>query len=69
VAIARLTVRERDVLTALACGLSDKEIADRLYVSHETVRTHMVNVLGKLGVSSRLQALVFSVRRGLVQID
>jgi DNA-binding NarL/FixJ family response regulator len=68
-AIARLTVRERDVLTALAYGLSDKEIADRLYVSHETVRTHMVNLLGKLGVSSRLQALVFAVRHDLVQLD
>jgi DNA-binding NarL/FixJ family response regulator len=68
-AIARLTARERDVLTALAQGLSDRQIADRLHVSHETVRTHMVNVLGKLGVSSRLQALVFAVRHGVVRID
>ena len=63
-----LTPRERDVLDALAEGLSDKEIADKLYVSTETVRTHMVNILAKLGVNSRLQALVFAVRHGLVEI-
>jgi DNA-binding NarL/FixJ family response regulator len=68
-AIARLTPRERDVLGALARGSSDREIAEQLNVSHETVRTHMVNVLDKLGATSRLQALVFAVRHGLVRID
>jgi DNA-binding NarL/FixJ family response regulator len=67
--IARaLTPREREVLNELAEGLSDKEIAEKLYVSTETVRTHMVNILAKLGVNSRLQALVFAVRHGLVEI-
>ncbi len=68
-AIGRLTPRERGVLRALADGLSDKEIAERLHVRPETVRTHMVNLLQKLGVDSRLQALVFAVRYGLVKID
>ena len=68
-ALARLTPRERDVLQALAEGLNDKEIAQRLYISTETARTHMVNILGKLGVGSRLQALVFAVRHGAVTID
>lgn len=68
-ALARLTPREREVLQALADGLADKEIARRLGVSAETVRTHMVNLLGKLGVESRLQALVFAVRHGAVRID
>jgi DNA-binding NarL/FixJ family response regulator len=63
-----LTPRERDVLNTLAEGLSDKEIAEKLFVSTETVRTHMVNILAKLGVNSRLQALVFAVRHGLVEI-
>lgn len=63
-----LTPREREVLDALAEGLSDKEIAEKLFVSTETVRTHMVNILAKLGVNSRLQALVFAVRHGLVKI-
>lgn len=65
---ARLTPRELDVLRALARGASDKEIAQELVVSTETVRTHMVNILGKLGASSRLQALVLAIRYGLVQV-
>jgi DNA-binding NarL/FixJ family response regulator len=68
-AIDRLTRREREVLKALACGLSDREIAGRLHVSTETVRTHMVNILQKLGVDSRLQALVFAMRHRLVTIE
>ncbi|MDP9355252.1 MAG: LuxR C-terminal-related transcriptional regulator, partial [Chloroflexota bacterium] len=47
-ALDRLTPREREVLAALADGLNDKEIAQRLGVGNETVRTHMVNVFGKL---------------------
>ncbi len=67
-ALARLTKREREVLQALADGLNDKEIADHLHIATETARTHMVNILGKLGVDSRLQALVFAVRHGAVTI-
>ncbi len=68
-ALARLTRREREVLQALADGLNDKEIAERLQISAETARTHMVNILAKLGVDSRLQALVFAIRHGAVTID
>jgi DNA-binding NarL/FixJ family response regulator len=67
--IDRLTPREREVLQALAAGLSDYEIAHQLYVSHETVRSHMVNVLHKLEVDSRLKAFVFAVKHGLVTIE
>ncbi len=67
-ALARLTAREREVLQALAEGFNDKEIGQRLYISTETARTHMVNILGKLGVESRLQALVFAVRHGAIEI-
>ena len=67
-AIGRLTRRECEVLQALAHGLQDREIAERLHIRTETVRTHMVNLLAKLGVDSRLQALVFAVRYGLVEV-
>lgn len=66
---ASLTHRERDVLQALAEGLNDKDIAQRLTVSVETARNHMASILGKLGVGSRLQALVFALRHGAVTID
>jgi DNA-binding NarL/FixJ family response regulator len=68
-AIDKLTAREREVLQALAEGLGDKEIAERLYVGTGTVHTHVTSILSKLGVSSRLQALVFAVRHGVVRID
>jgi DNA-binding NarL/FixJ family response regulator len=67
--IDRLTPREREVLQALAAGLSDREIAHQLHVSTETVRTHMVNLLHKLGVDSRLKALVFALQHDLVTIS
>ncbi len=68
-ALGRLTPREREVLQSLAEGLNDREIGQQLHVSTETVRTHMVNILGKLGVESRLQALVYALRHGAVTID
>lgn len=63
-----LTPREFEVLQALADGLGDKDIAQRLHISTQTVQTHMSNILSKLGVESRLQALVFAVRHGAVHI-
>ena len=67
-ALGRLTQRELEVLQSLAEGLNDKQIAERLHISSETSRTHMVNILRKLGLESRLQALVFAVRHGAVSI-
>ena len=66
--IAQLTRREREVLQALSEGLTNKEIAERLHMSVDTERTHMMNILSKLGVHSRLQALLFAARYGLVEI-
>jgi two-component system, NarL family, response regulator DevR len=66
--IEQITPREREVLQALAEGLSNKEIAAKLHVSVDTERTHMMNILNKLGVHSRLQALLFATRHGLVEI-
>jgi RNA polymerase sigma factor (sigma-70 family) len=66
--LGRLTPREREVLQALADGLTDKQIAQRLSISVETVRTHIVNMLAKLRVDSRLKALVFAARYGAVKL-
>lgn len=66
--LERLTPREREVLEALAEGLDDAGIADRLYVRAGTVRTHVANILAKLEATSRLQALVFAAQHGAVQI-
>ncbi len=66
--IDQITPREKEVLQALAEGLSNKEIAAKLHVSVDTERTHMMNILNKLGVHSRLQALLFAARHGLVEI-
>ena len=66
--IEQITPREKEVLQKLAEGLSNKEIASSLHMSVDTERTHMMNILNKLGVHSRLQALVFAARHGLVEI-
>ena len=66
--VEKLTPREMDVLRALAEGLGNKEIAEKLYMSLDTERTHMMNILNKLGVHSRIQALLFAARHGAVEI-
>jgi two-component system nitrate/nitrite response regulator NarL len=63
--LASLTPRERQVLEALAQGLDNKAIADRLFISHDTARTHVVKLLAKLDVESRLQAAIFAIQNGL----
>lgn len=67
-AIARLTPREKEVLQALAEGLDSQEIADRLHIALRTERNHMSSILAKLEVHSQLQALVFALRHGVVEI-
>ena len=67
--IDKLTPREREVLQALGEGLSDKEIAQHLHVGTGTVHSHVANILSKLEVYSRMQALVFAVRHGVVTIE
>jgi DNA-binding NarL/FixJ family response regulator len=64
----QLTDRELEVLQALADGLSDKEIAERLNIGPATERTHVTNFLAKLNATSRLQALVLAVRHDIVTI-
>ena len=64
--LARLTERETEVLRALASGASNAELAARLFISEETVRTHVKRVLHKLGLRDRAQAIVLAYESGLV---
>ncbi len=61
-----LTERETEVLTLLARGRANKEIARDLHIGEKTVKTHVSNILGKLGVQSRTQAALHAVQTGLV---
>jgi DNA-binding NarL/FixJ family response regulator len=63
-----LTRREREVLQMLAAGLANKEIAARLAISDHTVKFHVASILGKLGASSRTEAVSAGIRRGLVML-
>ena len=67
-ALARLTDREREVLSLLAEGLDAEEIAGRLYISAKTERNHVASILSKLGAHSRLQAVIFAARHDAVEV-
>jgi DNA-binding NarL/FixJ family response regulator len=63
---SNLTPREREILALLADGLANKQIAARLGISKNTVKTHLELLFDKLGVSSRAEAVATGVRRGLL---
>lgn len=65
--IEPLTSRELEVLRALSEGLSTREICDRMFIAPNTLRTHVQNITGKLHVHSKLEAVAFALRYGLVE--
>jgi NarL family two-component system response regulator LiaR len=64
-----LSDREMEMLKLLATGMSNKEIADKLYLSLRTVKAHMSNIFTKMSVASRSEALVEAFRKGLITLD
>jgi two-component system NarL family response regulator len=69
VARSPLSARELEILQLVARGLKNREIADRLYISENTVRNHVISCLEKLGVRDRTEATAVAIRQGLVQLD
>jgi two-component system, NarL family, nitrate/nitrite response regulator NarL len=65
--VRTLTTREREILGLLAIGWSNRRIAEATQLSYLTVRSHMQNLLLKLGVHSQLEAVAFAVEHGIVE--
>lgn len=69
VPIVELSKREVEVLQAFADGLTSAQVAERLFISERTVQSHVRSVLGKLHVHSKLQAVLWALRRGLIRLS
>jgi ATP/maltotriose-dependent transcriptional regulator MalT len=66
--VEALTTREHDVLALVADGLSNREIASRLSISDHTVKFHLASIFGKLGASTRTEAVQRGLRLGVIDI-
>jgi DNA-binding NarL/FixJ family response regulator len=67
--VEELTERELEVLRELGLGLSNKEIAEKLFITEGTAKNHVSNIISKLGVRDRTQAAIFAVRYGITTFD
>src|SRR3954462_12412171 len=67
--ISQISEREREILRLVATGATNQQIAYQLNISINTVKVHLRNIFGKIGVASRTEATVFAVRSGLVQLS
>ena len=65
--IEQLTRREQEILALVAGGLGNREISERLFISEATTKTHVSNLLGKLGLRDRVQAVIHAYECGIVQ--
>jgi DNA-binding NarL/FixJ family response regulator len=63
-----LTAREIEVLGQVAGGNRNRDIAERLFISEETVKGHVKRIMDKLGASDRTQAVAIAIRRGIIQL-
>jgi DNA-binding NarL/FixJ family response regulator len=63
--LAGLTEREREVLEQIARGLTNREIAEKMVISEKTVKTHVSNLLDKLGLEDRTRAAIWALKHGL----
>jgi DNA-binding CsgD family transcriptional regulator len=68
-ALGQLTEREREILQAIAEGRRTEEIGQRLFISPHTVHSHMRSIFMKLGVRSKLDAVLLALRRGIIELD
>lgn len=66
---AKLTKREREILTLIACGLQGGEMAERLFLSPETIKSHVQNSMGKLGARTRAHAVAIALLTGQISWD
>jgi len=66
--ITQLTRREREITALIGEGLNNKEIAERLFISQSTVRTHLTSIFAKLGVPDRLKLVVYAYKHGLADL-
>ena len=64
----RLTGREVDILRQVASGNRNRDIADKFFISEETVKAHLKHIMEKLGANDRTQAVAIGVRRGFIQL-
>jgi DNA-binding NarL/FixJ family response regulator len=64
-----LTSREREILTLLAGGARNKDIADALFISERTVKVHVTNLMQKLDANTRTEAVAKAIKRGLISLD
>ena len=67
--VEKLTEREIEILHWLAQGLTNNEIAKKASITEGTVRSHISNLLNKLGLSNRAQAVLYAIRKGLINLD
>jgi len=64
-----LTEREIEVLRQLAHGSTNRKIAEALFISEETVKTHIGNILSKLHLAHRTQAVIYAIKQGIISLD
>ena len=66
--VNKLTKREKEILNLMGMNLTNQQISDRLYISTSTVKSHVSSILSKLGQNNRSQAIIYSLKNGLIRL-